>query len=876
MKKLFVFLLQLPCMVIFDRAGQVTATVTECSPHPVVLTSTQLLLLQRFTGYIFREIARPKRDSSGTFPSFDPTIASSGYYILLLKDACGSCSRLSNSQHYHKDIAFDFMSSIESELGSFDNPADPPPTDITNPEIFRDAVVTAIYHEKRSQYYVADICYDRSPADPFPNPEVASTFAEYYRIRYAVEVSLDQPMLDVDHTSSRLNFLIPRYQNIKGQHLTVPGKDSKRSKRSKVFMIPELCSIHPVPGYLWRQLFNLPALLYRVESLLVAEELRCRVVRDLGIGAVVWPRDVPLPLLTVGEMMGEEIVPVTHSSVEESNDKWFSDMAEENLTPSLSTELPEALMDLTISGQEERNEKSKSLSLELSNDDVTVSNMSAICEKSFVEHSCTETEHKPPSLPAPCQGSLTLSKAKEHFPQNGLSNTNEGPSRCDYVIPAGDIESEVSAISIWTDPLLSSLYQSSGPSSTLILRALTTGMAGDVFSLERLEVIGDSFVKYAITSSIFFKYRFENEGILSFLRGIKVSNRQLFYLARQRGLPSYMFTRMFNPLVNWLPPGFYHNDDSSLDNLGNRHLSLIPDTGLEEFDDDEEDGSIFEGIESSVSDADSHGQCPSGEGQSSDFQLNSYLHVCCSDKSIADSTEDLIGAFLLCFGPEGAFRFLQWLGVELTRQEKTQIETVANKSPSGDLAPGAVFVESTPTMSSKEPSQIPQQASQSLEENLFQTDETAVPISSISGFLSGPGSTASEFKPLEEALCYHFRDKSLLQQAFTHSSLPRDHNSIRSSYEQLEFLGDALLDFLVTRHLYVPQSHMTPGELTDLRSAFVNNYSFAVLAVKLGFPRHLRSLSPQLFGMVNRFMVKLKEKEMKHATTQQGTNDEVK
>ncbi|KAL9952676.1 hypothetical protein ACROYT_G039967 [Oculina patagonica] len=299
---------KLPGVLIFDRAGEVTATVTECSADPVVLTSDQLSLLQRFTGYVFREIAKPKKHDSATFPTFDPSIATSGYYISLLSDAPGSCSSQLNATLQRKEIAFDFMHSIEDALGSFDNPTDPPPPGVKDPEIFRDAVVTAIYQDKNTHYYVADICYDRSPADPFPNSDLASTFAEYYQKRYEVEVSLDQPMLDVDHTSSRLNFLTPRYQNIKGQHLSVPEKDSKRSQKSMVFVIPELCSIHPVPGYLWRQLFNLPAVLYRMESLLVAEELRSHIACVLGMEAVDWPSDVPLPLLTMGEMVGEEIV----------------------------------------------------------------------------------------------------------------------------------------------------------------------------------------------------------------------------------------------------------------------------------------------------------------------------------------------------------------------------------------------------------------------------------------------------------------------------------------------------------------------------------------------------------------------------------------
>lgn len=65
---------------------------------------------------------------------------------------------------------------------------------------------------------------------------------------------------------------------------------------------------------------------------------------------------------------------------------------------------------------------------------------------------------------------------------------------------------------------------------------------------------------------------------------------------------------------------------------------------------------------------------------------------------------------------------------------------------------------------------------------------------------------------------------------------------------------------------------MSPGDLTDLRSAVVNNYSFAALAVKLGFAKHLQSLSPPLFSIVNNFIVKLKEKEMKQ---QQVNHDEV-
>ena len=144
---------------------------------------------------------------------------------------------------------------------------------------------------------------------------------------------------------------------------------------------------------------------------------------------------------------------------------------------------------------------------------------------------------------------------------------------------------------------------------------------------------------------------------------------------------------------------------------------------------------------------------------------------------------------------------------------------------------------------------------------------TLLPLNSNRAFRPCDRSFASEFVEVEEALNYKFHNRLLLEQAFTHTSLPRDYNSVRSSYEQLEFLGDALLDFLITHYLYLYHRNMSPGVLTDLRSAVVNNFSFAALAVKLRFAKHLQSLSPPLFDVVNKFIEKLEEKEMKE---QQG------
>lgn len=53
------------------------------------------------------------------------------------------------------------------------------------------------------RFYVADVYTDLTPLSKFPSPEY-ETFAEYYKTKYNLDLSnLNQPLLDVDHTSSR-------------------------------------------------------------------------------------------------------------------------------------------------------------------------------------------------------------------------------------------------------------------------------------------------------------------------------------------------------------------------------------------------------------------------------------------------------------------------------------------------------------------------------------------------------------------------------------------------------------------------------------------------------------------------------------------------
>ena len=77
---------------------------------------------------------------------------------------------------------------------------------------------------------------------------------------------------------------------------------------------------------------------------------------------------------------------------------------------------------------------------------------------------------------------------------------------------------------------------------------------------------------------------------------------------------------------------------------------------------------------------------------------------------------------------------------------------------------------------------------------------------------------------------------------------------------RLEFLGDAVLDYVITRHLFEDKRKHSPGILTDLRSALVNNNIFAALAVKWNFHKYFKAVSPQLFKVIEKFVAWKKDK----------------
>jgi len=84
-----------------------------------------------------------------------------------------------------------------------------------------------------------------------------------------------------------------------------------------------------------------------------------------------------------------------------------------------------------------------------------------------------------------------------------------------------------------------------------------------------------------------------------------------------------------------------------------------------------------------------------------------------------------------------------------------------------------------------------------------------------------------------ENLFNNFKNKELLRQALTHKSWVNEHPNVIQSNERLEFLGDAVLEFIVSSILYQKFPNEEEGYLTALRSNLVNTTNLSKVALRL-------------------------------------------
>lgn len=97
-----------------------------------------------------------------------------------------------------------------------------------------------------------------------------------------------------------------------------------------------------------------------------------------------------------------------------------------------------------------------------------------------------------------------------------------------------------------------------------------------------------------------------------------------------------------------------------------------------------------------------------------------------------------------------------------------------------------------------------------------------------------------DFSPFEKKLNLKFKNKDLLVQAFCHRSYLNENPDLNlENNERMEFLGDAVLELVVTEYLFNEYPKKSEGELTNWRAALVNAKMLSETANELGFNDYL-------------------------------------
>ncbi|MCH2176392.1 MAG: ribonuclease III [Lentisphaeria bacterium] len=95
-------------------------------------------------------------------------------------------------------------------------------------------------------------------------------------------------------------------------------------------------------------------------------------------------------------------------------------------------------------------------------------------------------------------------------------------------------------------------------------------------------------------------------------------------------------------------------------------------------------------------------------------------------------------------------------------------------------------------------------------------------------------------KPLQESLGYSFLKRELLVEALTHPSFKAEHKDILADNQRLEFLGDAVVQVLISTYLYEKFETPKEGWLTKVRATLTNQGSLAEFARHIKLDEYIR------------------------------------
>lgn len=369
----------------------------------------------------------------------------------------------------------------------------------------------------------------------------------------------------------------------------------------------------------------------------------------------------------------------------------------------------------------------------------------------------------------------------------------------------------------------------STPSPGQIVQALTLASAMDNWNMERLEILGDAFLKYATTIFLYYKMADScDEGDLSSARSRIVGNKNLMLIARNQGLANCgILADRMDPARTWTPPGFRIPALDQFDSVEDKLVSLDNEQTWEigqlcKYLKAEDVAKLRTGelTEEALVDL-ARTRRSNKEQVGGGVRLRSYRIM--SDKSLADCVEALLGTFLYNCGMDNCLQFMARLGINFdTSMEVTdvykRVRNLLDRKMEHFKPQTDAFVNDTAR------------------------NETARYHKLLERLGVGD---------IERIVGYTFKEKSFLLSAFTHPSY--EDNRLTASYEKLELLGDAVLDYLVSCHIYT-HTAADPGRLTDIRAALVCNNEFASVLTDHGLDKFILHCNPGILSRVSAYL----------------------
>lgn len=487
----------LAAMNFFITLGEIGVVIS--APQKLILTDPdQLRRLRNFHATMFTDVLQIQQ----SFLMYDYRNEENSFFVVPVTDS---------------EINWNFVDEFQT-LPEFEQlPQKKRAAMVFAEDDYQFKVVSPVYRvDQKQRYIVTKIHTDKTPNSAFPNDNHTS-YSDYFMEKYnKTIVNAEQFLVEVKGVTQSLNFLTPGEAD---------GGARKFITKGPELLVPELCHNYRFPGDLCLKAILLPSILHRLHFLLHANTFRNKILNYLDVQVEKYE---PKPLIT---KMARRPV--------------FDNVADDSAISSKSIIIPDP--NQTPARQLCSNEI-------VSLNDALLYPWPEVYEPLNLERN--QTEIYPIDLfyyqAFVCKKLRDVSQREVRIQPNQYTRLG-GLSICDTAI---DEKAKIHLLHIDLDD-----EPTRGPEQCDILAALTSASAGDVFDLERFELMGDSFLKFTVSFYLLQKHPTWHEGFLTSCKGRMVSNQSLCYLAIENTIPGMININKFNPKSDWAPPLFHLPDE---------------------------------------------------------------------------------------------------------------------------------------------------------------------------------------------------------------------------------------------------------------------------------------------------------------------------